>query len=424
MGVWQVRERLVIEGGVPLSGTVVTSAAKNAVLPLMAAAILTHEECILREVPKLRDVEVMSQILCSLGADVESIPDQKGRGLALSIRPADLNTHICPEALMGEMRSSIFLMGALLGRLGMADVAYPGGCSIGPRPIDLHLFGLRSLGADVQERYGRIEARAPVLSGCEVHLELPSVGATENVILAATLARGTTVIRNPAKEPEIQDLQRFLNAMGARIKGAGHDPIVIEGVRKLHGAAYTPIPDRIEAGTLMLAAAITAGTVDVTNVIPKHHSALLSKLRQSGMDVTVRPSSVNIRAQRRPLSVDCRTLPYPGFPTDLQPPVMSLLAVADGTSVITETIYERRFNHSEELCKMGANIHIEGRSAIIKGVERLYGAKVRVHDLRAGASLVLAGLAAEGTTLVEDICHIDRGYDGLERKLSGLGAKI
>jgi len=419
-----VPERLVIAGGRRLSGLVRTSSAKNAVLPMMAAALLTPDECTLREVPRLRDVEVMGQILTCLGVDVLAEPDPLGRGLTLVIRSPNLSTHVCPEWLMGEMRSSIFLMGALLGRLGQVDVAYPGGCSIGPRPIDLHLYGLRALGARVEERHGRIQAQARRLTGCEVHLELPSVGATENIILAAVLAAGTTTIRNPAKEPEIKDLAHLLNAMGARIRGAGGDPVVIEGVEGLHGAAHTPIPDRIEAGTLLLATAVTRGEVTITNVIPKHHSALLTKLRQAGALVETGPDCVMVRMDGRPAAVDCRTQPYPGFPTDLQPPLMSMCAVADGTSVITENIYERRFNQAEELRKMGANIRIEGRSAIVKGVDRLYGARVRVHDLRAGAALVLAGLAAEGTTLVEDVFHIDRGYDGLERKLSCLGAEV
>ena len=417
-----MQDLIVIEGGTPLRGTVRASKAKNAVLPMMAAAILTSDECVLKDVPALRDVGVMAEILRSLGAEVEI--ERQGRGLCLAIRASRLTTHAASDLLMGELRSSIFLVGALLGRLGRAAVAYPGGCSIGPRPIDLHLLGLRALGAEIDERYGRIDAVSPRLAGAEIHLDLPSVGATENVMMAAVRAEGTTIIRNPAKEPEIVDLQGFLNTMGARVSGAGMDAIVIEGPAELHGTTYTPIADRIEAGTLMLATAMTGGDAEITGVIPEHLSALSAKLREAGLVVEERATAVRVKAGGRLHSTDCKTLPYPGFPTDLQPPMMSLATIAAGTSVITETIYERRFNHAEELRRMGANIKVEGRSAIIKGVPGLSGAAVRSHDLRAGAALVLAGLVAEGQTEVRDVAHIDRGYDSLETKLATIGACI
>jgi len=415
-------EQMIIHGGRALRGTVRASAAKNAVLPMMAAAILAEDESVLRNIPNLRDVAVMSDILRSLGAQVDSTLGE--HGLTLRINPRGLDRHEVPDVLMGELRSSIFLMGALLGRIGRVRLAYPGGCPIGPRPIDLHLLGLRFLGAHIEERHGRIEAHASRLVGADIQLDLPSVGATENIMMAAVMAEGTTVIRNPAKEPEIVDLERLLNAMGASVRGAGMDAIVIEGPAKLRGTEYEPIPDRIEAGTLVLAGAISGGDVTVQSVIPEHLRPLLAKLRESGLEITAGDHWVRVRAAGRPVGFDCRTLPYPGFPTDLQPPLMALAAIADGTSVITETIYERRFSHAEELRRMGANIRVEGRSAIIKGVAGLSGAMVRAHDLRAGAALVLAGLAAEGATTVGDVGHIDRGYDCLEQKLTQLGAEV
>jgi UDP-N-acetylglucosamine 1-carboxyvinyltransferase len=418
-----LREYLLVEGGRRLSGRVRASAAKNAVLPMMAAAILAPGESVLRQAPNLSDVGVMGDILRSLGAEVTAEPCANGLDLAIQSRHID--NHVVPDALMGELRSSIFLMGALLGRLGRARLAYPGGCPIGPRPIDLHLLGLRALGARIEERFGLIEARADRLTGADIHLDLPSVGATENIMLAAVMAEGRTVIRNPAKEPEIVDLARMLNSMGASVHGAGMDAIVIEGPTQLRATEYHPIPDRIEAGTLLLSGAVTGGEVEVWNVVPEHFRSLLAKLREAGLEVVEGPDYVRVNARgNRPRSFDCKTAPYPGFPTDLQPPLMILATLAEGTSVISETIYERRFNHAEELRRMGANIKVEGRSAIIKGVAALSGARVRAHDLRAGAALVLAGLAAEGVTAVSDVGHIDRGYDCLERKLTALGAVI
>lgn len=423
MEVHPLRESMIIHGGRRLGGRARASAAKNAVLPMMAAAILTPGESVLRGVPNLSDVAVMGNILRSLGAEVTAEPGTYG--LDLTVRSRHLDNHVVPDLLMGELRSSIFLMGALLGRLGRARLAYPGGCPIGPRPIDLHLLGLRALGAKISERFGLIEASADRLVGAEVHLDLPSVGATENIMLAAVMAHGRTVIRNPAKEPEIVDLERFLNSLGASVRGAGMDAIVIEGPADLGSAEYHPIPDRIEAGTLLLAGAVTGGEVEVHGVVPEHLRSLLAKLREAGVGVSEGTGTVRVEPRAgRPGGFDCKTAAYPGFATDLQPPLMALATLADGTSIITETVYERRFNHAEELRRMGANIKVEGRSAIIKGVPVLSGARVRAHDLRAGAALVLAGLAAEGITTVADVGHIDRGYDCLEGKLAGLGAMI
>ncbi|MDP2872637.1 MAG: UDP-N-acetylglucosamine 1-carboxyvinyltransferase [Bacillota bacterium] len=419
-----MRDLLIIEGGVRLAGTVRASSAKNAVLPMMAASILTGEECVLRDVPRLRDVGVMGQILSSLGAEVrtEAVGDRSSATLTIVCR--SLSSHVVPADLMGEVRSSIFLMGALLARNGRADLAYPGGCSIGHRPIDLHLQGLRDLGAKIEEHGSRIEAEARELHGSDIRLTLPSVGATENIMMAAVLATGTTLIRNAAREPEIVDLQNMLNLMGASISGAGGEAIRIEGVRRLHGVSYVPIPDRIEAGTLMVAAAITSGQVEVSNCVPDHLRTLIDKLRQAGCTIEEGDRRVFVEMDGRPRAVDCVTLPYPGFPTDLQPPLMSLAAIADGTSAFLETIYEQRFNQAEGLQRMGADISITGQRAFVHGVERLRGAAVRAHDLRAGAALVLAGLVADGVTTVSGIEHIDRGYDGLETKLASLGASV
>ncbi|MCR4399016.1 MAG: UDP-N-acetylglucosamine 1-carboxyvinyltransferase, partial [Firmicutes bacterium] len=312
----------------------------------------------------------------------------------------------------------------LLGRHGRVRVSYPGGCAIGPRPIDLHLRGLRSLGAVIRERHGYIHAEAAELVGTEVHLDFPSVGATENIMMAAVLAKGSTVIRNAAKEPEIVDVQNFLNSMGARIRGAGMDVIRIEGVDRLKGADYAVIPDRIETGTFMMAAAITGGEICVENCIPEHVESVTAKLREAGAQVREERDRIIVQGRPRARAVDFKTLPYPGFPTDMQPQAMALMCVAEGISVITETIFESRFKQAEELRRMGANIKTEGRTAVIRGVESLFGAVVEAYDLRGGASLTLAGLAAEGTTTIEGIHHIDRGYDGFDEKLRSLGANI
>ena len=413
---------LHIEGGHRLGGTVRVSGAKNAILPMLAATVLTKGPCLIHDAPFLKDVSVMSEILRGLGAQVTHEGDPAGK--TLWVDPSGISNFEVGDLLTREMRSSIFLMGSLLGRLGRVRVAYPGGCDLGPRPIDLHLYGLRALGARLGERHGFIEAEAHRLSGADIHLDFPSVGATENIMMAAVLAQGTTTIRNAAKEPEIVDLQNFLNSLGARVMGAGTDVIRIEGVESLGGTEYWVIPDRIETGTFMVAAAITQGDIVLENVIPEHVESVTAKMREAGITVEEMPGGIRVRGTGRPGALDLKTLPYPGFPTDMQPQFMALMSVAEGTSVVTETVFENRFKHAEELRRMGANVKVEGRAAVVKGVPRLSGAMVEATNLRSGASLVLAGLVAEGSTRVKGTCHIDRGYERLEEKLRCLGAVI
>ena len=417
-------EAYEITGGAKIRGTVRISGAKNAVLPMLAATLLVDRPCGIIDAPDLRDVTVMTQILERLGARVAVGNDQDGKR-TLMVDAKSIWTHEVPENLVRQMRSSIFLMGPLLGRLGKVRVSYPGGCAIGPRPIDLHLSSLQALGVRIEERAGYIDAYANRLQGTEIHLDFPSVGATENTMMAAVTAKGTTIIRNAAKEPEIVDLQNFLNAIGAKIRGAGLDVIRIEGTQNLGGAKHQAIPDRIETGTFMVAACITGGEVLVENCIEEHVEAVIAKLREAGARVEeAGDHRLHVFGPSRMRAVDFKTLPYPGFPTDMQPQIMSLMSLGMGTSVITETIFENRFNQAEELRRMGANIKTEGRTAVIKGVERLFGATVEASDLRSGAALVLAGLAAEGRTVVEGCHHIDRGYEGLESKLNLLGANV
>ncbi|HHW99449.1 MAG TPA: UDP-N-acetylglucosamine 1-carboxyvinyltransferase [Firmicutes bacterium] len=412
-------ERIVIAGGRPLYGKVRIGGAKNAALPILGATLLTESPCILREVPNLTDVGVMRSILQHLGAKVEV------NGDTVTVEAAALTSLTVPEHLMREMRSSIIVMGALLTRFGTVKVSQPGGCDIGSRPIDLHIKGLKELGAEIVEKHGYITATCERLRGASIHLDFPSVGATQNLMMAATLAEGTTVITNAAKEPEIVDLQNFINSLGANIKGAGTDTIRIEGVEKLHGTDYTVIPDRIVAGTYLIAGAITGGQVTVENVIPEHLESLLAKLREMGVQVDTTGDSVTVRVTQPLKAIDSlRTLPYPGFPTDLQAPMMALLCVANGTSIVTETVFESRFKHVNELRRMGADIKVNERTAIIKGVQALSSANVAATDLRAGAALVLAGLAADGITVVSDVHHIYRGYVDLDENLRGLNARI
>jgi len=410
--------RLEIAGSSRLEGEIEVSGAKNSILPILAASLLTPEPCCLLEVPRLADVRTMQEVLEFLGARV----GQAGRNLWLDAREAVPRE--VPPGLMRRLRASNLVMGPLLGRFREVRVAYPGGCAIGNRPMDLHLKGFVALGAEIREDHGFIEARAGRLRGADVHLDFPSVGATENIMMAAVLAEGTTVIRNAAKEPEIVDLQNFLNRIGARIKGAGSDVIRVTGVKSLTGAEYQVIPDRIEAGTHLVAAAITRGRVVVRNVIPEHLEALVAKLREAGVRVEPLDSALLVEASGRLRGVDCKTLPYPGFPTDMQPQMMALLTTAEGTSVITESIFESRFKHVDELRRMGAQIKVEGRVAVVYGVPRLSGALVEATDLRAAAALVLAGLVAENTTVLEGVEHLDRGYEDLDRKYRALGAKI
>ncbi len=413
----------VIRGGRRLRGRVRVSGSKNAVLPILAACLLTDQECLIRDVPRLTDVDVMVTILRRLGARVE--PGQHRGETVLRVQARDLVSAEVPGDLVRLMRSSVFLMGPLLGRLGRVRLSYPGGCAIGPRPINYHLAGLRQLGARIEERGGYITAESPRLAGAAIHLDQPSVGATENILMAAVLARGTTVISNAAREPEIVDLACFLNSMGARVSGAGTDVLRVEGVSRLRGCEYRVIPDRIEAGTFMVAAAITGGDLVLENVVPEHLKSPIAKLREIGAVVEVEAGRVRVRGPERPRATDLKTLPYPGFPTDLQSPFMALLSLAEGTSVITETIFENRFKVAGELCRMGAQVIVDGRLAVVKGVPSLSGATVEaMDDLRGSAALVLAGLAARGVTVVEGARHIQRGYDRLHLKLRAVGADI
>ena len=411
-------ERLIIEGGRPLEGSVEVHGAKNAALPLLAGTVLSAGDCVFDGVPQLVDVAVMLEILEQLGAQV------RREGGTLTIAGGNVDRGEVSEGLVRRMRSSIFLMGPLLARLGRVVLSYPGGCAIGPRPIDLHLAGLAAMGARIHEDHGYIHARADRLMGADIHLDFPSVGATENLMMAASLARGTTWIRNAAREPELVDLANFLNAMGARVQGAGSDCVRVEGVRELGGVRHRPIPDRIEAGTLLAAAAITGGEVCLHRVRPEHLTAVTAKLRKIGAAVEEAGDGMRLRGPVRPRATNLRTLPYPGFPTDLQPQMVALLSLAEGTSLITENIFENRFGHVEELRRMGAQLTTEGRSLTAQGVERLSGARVVATDLRSGAALVLAGLAAQGRTVVEGVDHVDRGYQALEETLVRLGARI
>lgn len=412
-------DKLVIEGGKPLSGTIVIQGAKNAALPILAASMLVNGTVTIDHVPKLLDIEVMLNILRELGCRAEHI----GESVVLGTESVH-SSHV-PEALMNKMRSSIFLMGPLLARFGEVQVYQPGGCAIGERKIDLHLEGLKALGAEIEETGNRIVCRAKKLKGADIHLSFPSVGATENIMMAAALAEGKTTITNAAREPEIQDLQRFLNTMGAKIIGAGTDTITIDGVKELKPCRYTVIPDRIVAGTIMVAAAATRGNVTLTNVNPGHLSSLIYVLRRAGVQVAAEDDTIRVSQSSRPKAIErIITSPYPAFPTDLQSQVMVLLALADGVSIVKETVFEGRLKHVDELSRMGADIRVDLNAAFIRGVSRLYGATVEATDLRAGAALVIAGLAAQGRTVVEQIHHIDRGYDRIEVMLSRLGARI
>ncbi|MFC4808291.1 UDP-N-acetylglucosamine 1-carboxyvinyltransferase [Paenibacillus sp. GCM10023250] len=412
-------DKLVIEGGKPLSGTIVIQGAKNAALPILAASLLVEGEVTIDQVPRLLDIDVMLGILRELGCRAEH-DDQTVR-----LDTTGLHSSHIPEALMRQMRSSIFLMGPLLARFGEVTIYQPGGCAIGERKIDLHLSGLQALGAEIEEDGSRIVCYAKKLKGAEIHLDFPSVGATENIMMAAVLAEGLTTISNAAREPEIQDLQHFLNRMGAKIIGAGTDTITVEGVEKLAPCAYQVIPDRIVTGTVMVAAAATRGQVTLLNTCPSHLTSLIHVLRRTGVQIAVDGDIIKVGSASRPKAIDrIVTSPYPAFPTDLQSQVMVLLALADGVSVMKETIFEGRFKHVDELARMGADIRVDLSSAFIRGVSRLYGATVEATDLRAGAALVIAGLAAQGKTVVEQVHHIDRGYDRIEQMLGRLGARI
>jgi UDP-N-acetylglucosamine 1-carboxyvinyltransferase len=412
-------ERLIISGGVRLKGVVTISGAKNAILPILAASLLSESPLVLEGVPCLDDVKIMKDVLQELGVKVNFVGDM------MEIDPSGINSIEVSPSLMRMMRASNLVMGALLGRFGRVRVSQPGGCTIGSRPMDLHLKSFIALGAKVAQNHGFIEAKCAKLEGTDLHLDFPSVGATENIMMAAVMAEGTTIIRNTAREPEIIDLQNFLNKLGARIKGAGLDVIRIDGVPKIgREIAYRVIPDRIETGTFMVAAAVTRGDVLIRNTIPEHVEPVTAKLREAGFDVQEKDDWIHVCGVDRWNSLDVRTMPFPGFPTDMQAQMMVFLSLARGTSIITENIFENRFQHVGELRRMGAQIRVEGRSAVVEGVQRLTGAVVEATDLRAGAALVLGGLASDNTTVVEGLQHIDRGYEKLESKLRLLGAKV
>lgn len=411
-------EKLVVRGGSELKGAVKVSGAKNAVLPIIAATLLSDGNCTLQDIPCLADVSTICSVIERLGARV-SRGDKE-----ITVSVPDLKGVEAPYEYVRLMRASFLVMGPLLARAGKAVMPLPGGCAIGTRPIDLHLKGFKALGAKVVYGHGCIEAEANGLTGNRIYLDFPSVGATENLIMATCLARGNSIIENAAEEPEIVDLANFLNAMGARIKGAGTKVIRVEGVPRLGGAVHTVIPDRIEAGTFLTAAAITGGDVLVDNVICDHLKPVTAKLREAGVNVEEYENSVRVSGGGELRPVDIKTMPYPGFPTDMQAQLTAVLTMAKGTSVVTETVFENRFMHANELKRMGARIKIEGRTAIVQGVPRLTGAPVKATDLRAGAALVVAGLAAEGETEIGNTYHVDRGYDRLEEKLIGLGADI
>lgn len=418
--------KYIVEQSGPLRGEVTISGSKNAVLPLMAASLLSDEECIIKNVPSLSDVSVMNEILQALGARIN--PNQEK---VLSIYTENIVSTEAPYELVNKMRASILVMGPLLARKGYAKIPLPGGCAIGSRPIDLHLKGIRALGAEVAfvegEDYDYVEAIAGPqgLIGDRIYLDFPSVGATENIMMAAVLADGTTFLENAAEEPEIVDLANFLNKMGAKIKGAGTDTIKIEGVEKLGGVRHTVIPDRIETGTFMVAAAITHGAVHIMNAVPDHVKPVIAKLRECGVRIQVGDEDLIVRGDLGPLeATDIKTLPYPGFPTDMQSPFVALLSVCEGKSNAIETVFENRFMHVSQLKKMGANIETIGNKAEIRGVSKLRGCSVMATDLRAGAAMVLAGLVAEGKTEISEIYHIERGYEDFIEKFEKLGAHI
>lgn len=414
-------EKLIVKGGNRLVGAVKTSGAKNAVLPIIAASILGTTPSHLDEVPMLEDVHTISEVLKCLGLSVECSPEKN----VLDIDSTEITSYEAPYGLVRTMRASFLVMGPLLARIGKARISMPGGCAIGARPIDIHLKGFEALGVKIEQGHGYIEASAPEgLKGTSIYFDFPSVGATENIMMAASLAEGTTILENVAEEPEIVDLANYLNKMGAKIRGAGTDTIRIEGVDKLHGADYTIIPDRIEAGTYMIAAAMTGGDVVVENVLPEHQKPLIAKLREAGAVVEEDIDKVRVIGQNPLKAVSIKTLPYPGFPTDMQAQMMAMMVIAEGRSKVTETVFENRFMHVVELNRMGAQISTEGRSAVIDGPSKLTGCDVRATDLRAGAAMILAGLVAEGTTRIGDLHHIDRGYENIVAKLKNLGADI
>lgn len=413
-------EKIIVEESPPLSGRVRVSGAKNSVLPILAASLLSTEKCVLEDVPNLKDVEVLTELLVTLGADVKRV-----RRNEVEVNSRHIDNDEVPYRLTGRMRASFLVMGPLLARLGSTRMSLPDGCAIGSRPIDLHLKGFQALGAKIEQGSGYVEAKAERLKGTTIYLDFPSVGATENIMMAATLAEGQTIIENAAEEPEIVDLANFLNKMGADIMGAGTDTIRINGVESMKGARHRVIPDRIEAGTYMVGAAMTGGDILIENVVGFHLHPLIAKLREAGVTIQeVKDETLRVIGPKEIQQIDIKTMPYPGFPTDMQAQMMAMLSIANGTSVVIETVFENRFMHVDELRKMGANIRIDRRTAIIEGREFLTGAQVNATDLRAGAALIIAGLVAKGKTTIHNVYHIDRGYDQVENKLKNLGAII
>ena len=412
-------DQYVIKGGNPLVGEVEIGGAKNAALAILAAAIMTDETVLIENLPDVRDINVLLEAMQQIGAQTDRIDRH-----TVKINGSHIGDYSVDYEYIKKIRASYYLLGALLGKYKKAEVPLPGGCNIGSRPIDQHLKGFRAMGADVKIEYGSIMAEAKHLRGSPIYLDVVSVGATINIMMAASMAEGNTVIENAAKEPHVVDVANFLNSMGANIKGAGTDVIRIKGVEKLHSTEYSIIPDQIEAGTFMFAAAATRGDVTVKNVIPKHLEATTSKLLEIGCEIEELDDAVRVVCSKGLRSTNVKTLPYPGFPTDMQPQITATLALAKGSSIVTESIFENRFKYVDELARMGANIKVEGNTAIIDGVERYTGARVSSPDLRAGAALVIAGLAADGITIVDDIHYIERGYERFDEKLRSLGAEM
>jgi len=419
-----ILEKFLVENSPPLQGVVRISGSKNSVLPILAASLLMENPCVIKEVPDLRDVDIMDQLLRYMGAHVSR---DKESGI-FSVQSDSFLLQEAPYELVSQMRASFLIIGPLLARIGRAKVPLPGGCNLGARPIDLHLKGFQAMGANIDIDHGYVIAKADKLQGCNIYLDFPSVGATENIMTAAVTAVGQTVIENCAVEPEIVDLANFLNRCGGDIKGAGTDTIKINGVARLKSGeiSHAVIPDRIEAGTFMVGAAVTKGNIVLENVLADHLRPVIAKLKEAKITVEEREDGLHVVADKeeRPAGIDVKTLPYPGFPTDMQAQFMALLTQAKGTSVVTETVFESRFTHVGELKRMGADIKIESRSAVIEGVDHLMGAQVKATDLRAGAALVLSALKAQGQTEIGEIEHIDRGYERIEEKLQKLGANI
>lgn len=412
-------ETILVKKSGALNGHLKVNGSKNSILPILAATLLTKDKCILHDIPKLEDVNVMCDLLSNLGAKITMLDEN-----SLEIQADDITNYEAPYDLISKMRASFLVMGSLLSRINKARVSMPGGCAIGTRPIDLHLKGFKNLNINISSNKGYIQAESECIIGNHIYLDFPSVGATENIIMAACRAKGQTIIENAAEEPEIVDLANFINSMGGKIEGAGTRNIIITGVKELHGTDYTIIPDRIEAGTYMVAAVITGGELYIDNVIPAHVQPVISKLREIGAEIIEDDDSVIVRSKGIINSTDIKTLPYPGFPTDMQAQFMLLLSLANGTSVINETIFENRFMHANELLRMGANIKIEGNTAIVNGLNNLTGTKVKATDLRAGAALILAGLIADGETEITEVHHIKRGYADIVEKLQSVGANI